>query len=118
MFHKSTVKSSFHVHLINGTSPWQGRLEISYQDVWASVCDKGYDIDEGDVVCHQLGHDYAVEVKPGAFFGKGNGDIWINDLDCFGNETTLKQCRQLPWTAHKCLHDDDVGLICNNFTGK
>ena len=117
MLHTSIVKSSFHVHLINGTSPWQGRLEIFYQDAWTSVCDDEFDINEGDVVCHQLGHDYAVEVKFGAFFGKGNGNIWINNLDCFGNETSLRQCRKLSRTGQSCLHDEDVGLMCNNFTG-
>ena len=43
------------VRLMNGTTPYEGRVEICYDGVWGSVCDSGWNYQDAAIVCLQLG---------------------------------------------------------------
>ena len=43
------------IRLVNGTTPYEGRVEICYDGVWGSVCDSGWDYWDAAIVCLQLG---------------------------------------------------------------
>ena len=43
------------VRLVNGTTPYEGRVEICYDGVWGSVCDSGWDYWDAAIVCLQMG---------------------------------------------------------------
>ena len=42
----------------------------------------------------------------------------MDNVDCFGYETSLTQCRQVGWGLGNCdaLHREDAGVICDNTT--
>ena len=42
------------VRLMNGTTPYEGRVEICYDGVWGSVCDSGWNDQDAAIVCLQL----------------------------------------------------------------
>ena len=46
----------------------------------------------------------------GAFFGRGQGSILMDDVQCFGNETRLADCPHDPTPF--CFHSEDAGVIC------
>ena len=48
----------------------------------------------------------------------GNGIIWMDNVNCFGYETSLTQCRQVGWGLGNCdpLHREDAGVVCDNTT--
>ena len=46
-------------------------------------------------------------------FGPGIGPIWLNEVQCTGQEQTLFNCSQQPFGINNCNHDQDVGVICN-----
>ena len=45
-------------------------------------------------------------------FGTATGKIWMDDVDCRGNESALDECEHLGWGDHNCGHHEDVSLIC------
>ena len=45
-------------------------------------------------------------------FGTATGKIWMDDVDCRGNECALDECEHSGWGFHNCWHDEDVSLIC------
>ena len=46
------------VRLVNGTSLYEGRVEICINDLWGTVCDDGWGSVDATVVCKQLGYAY------------------------------------------------------------
>ncbi|XP_044764344.1 uncharacterized protein LOC123320918 [Coccinella septempunctata] len=102
------------VRLVNGTTRAEGRVEVKYHDVWGSVCDDDFNDDAAKVVCKSLGYKGTVTVKKDAYFGQGQGPIWLDQVTCFGNETKLEKCSHWKWGEHNCDHSEDVGVICSN----
>ena len=47
-----------------------------------------------------------------ARYGQGEGIIWLDAIQCTGNETNLAQCTHPGWGVHKCRHSEDAGVIC------
>lgn len=97
---------------INGS---QGRIEIQYNGVWGTVCDAYWGIRDAEVVCRQLGYQYALNATRDAYFGQGTGDIYLALVDCRGNETEIAHCPSLPLGDYfYCAHPDDAGVVCSS----
>ena len=44
--------------------------------------------------------------------------IWMSEVTCFGEESTLFACGHSGWGNHRCFHEDDVGIECVSFPGE
>ena len=107
------VKCELPIRLVNGRSIYEGRVEVWHNDYWGTVCDAGWGYDNAKVVCRQLGLSYdAAEVKTGAYFGEGYGQVWLDDVDCTGTEDKLWSCHHRRWGMVNCNHSFDVGVVC------
>ncbi|XP_067647443.1 uncharacterized protein teq isoform X3 [Eurosta solidaginis] len=94
-----------------GRSPNEGRLEVRYHGEWGTVCDDDFGMKEAQVLCNYMGFYGLPHIEKNKY-GPGAGPIWLDQVSCFGNETSLDQCNHWTWGEHNCNHTEDVGLKC------
>ena len=98
------------MHLVDGSYDYEGRIEIEYYGTWGTVCDDGFSLYSGNVVCRRLGFIAARSILTNVV--SGIGDIWLDDVRCVGNETSLELCTHNGFGTHSCQHNEDVGVEC------
>ncbi|CAH1248818.1 DMBT1 [Branchiostoma lanceolatum] len=109
--YKDRSDRSFLFRLSGGQKPNEGRVEFRRgRNGWGTVCNKGWDIQDADVLCRYLGYKGTVPISIN--YGPGSGRIWLRDVRCTGNESTILRC---PYRErrHSCDHGDDVGVVCD-----
>ncbi|KAI2645399.1 Deleted in malignant brain tumors 1 protein [Labeo rohita] len=103
------------LRLVNGFGLCSGRVEVLYNGIWGTVCDDDWDLTDAAVVCREIGCGNVTAAKSNAYFGAGSGKIWMDDVNCTGIESSLKNCRMSGWGVHNCVHSEDAGVICEGF---
>jgi hypothetical protein len=86
---------------------------VYYSGSWGTVCDDSWDIDDGNVVCRELGYGRSMAVYQSARYGQGSGRIWMDDVRCTGSETRLSNCAFNGWGNHDCSHSEDASVVCS-----
>ncbi|XP_041081658.1 scavenger receptor cysteine-rich type 1 protein M130-like [Polyodon spathula] len=94
-----------------------GRVEVQHGQTWGTVCDADFDWQDAEVVCQELKCGFPQEVLGAARFKEGKGDLWSEEIQCFGNESRLYDCRTAATKKQSCTHRNDVGLVCFGYTG-
>jgi hypothetical protein len=91
-----------------------GRVEVYHPSYgWGTVCDDGWDMNDANVVCRQLGYNTAVAAYQSAHYGQGSGQILLDDLSCTGSESYLWDCPRSNWATHNCDHSEDASVKCS-----
>jgi len=87
-------------------------VEVCHNKTWGTVCDDGWDDNDGFVACHQLDLP-PQEANTSVSFGQGTGQISFDNLECSGFENRLINCNHNGFGNHYCSHNGSAaGLIC------
>ena len=91
-------------------------MEIYYNGEWGTLCNYGWDLNDAQVVCRQLGFGAVISIADKAYvnkYGAYADKIWYNDLNCTGNELTIENCSHTGWSnGDFCRHRRDAGVVC------
>ena len=69
-------------------------------------------------MCRMLNLPSASAAPGSATFGQGTGPIWLDDVSCIGNESSLAACGHRGWGRHDCGHYQDAGVTCGPPSGR
>ncbi|XP_036840121.1 neurotrypsin-like [Oncorhynchus mykiss] len=104
------------LRLVGGLEDFEGRVEVYHDGRWGTICDDQWDDIDAEVVCRQLGLGGVPKAWTWAHFGQGSGPIFLDRLQCTGNELSLEECPHNNWQQHNCDHMEDAGVSCNPYT--
>ena len=45
-------------------------------------------------------------------FGRGDGNFWLDDVNCGGREYDIERCSHRDWGRHNCRSMNQAGVIC------
>ena len=77
-----------------------------------TVCDDSWDVNDAKVVCRSLGYGGTAQKFSHSEFGRGSGEIWLDEVGCNGNEANIFECSHNGWGTHNCIHNEDAGVRC------
>ncbi|KAJ8034096.1 Neurotrypsin [Holothuria leucospilota] len=100
------------IRLAGGFSTSSGRLEVLMNGEWGTVCHHGWSVNNAHVVCSQLGYSGAAYTFTNGIYGEGSGFIWLTDVECIGNETSLSECKNGKDLQPDCSHRKYAGVFC------
>ncbi|TEA24897.1 hypothetical protein DBR06_SOUSAS31210002, partial [Sousa chinensis] len=90
--------------MVGSSSPHKGRVEIFHDDQWEMY--------GGLVTCRNLGYQGVQNVHKGVYFGQGTGPMWLNDVFCFGRQSSIEECKIRQWGVRVCSNAEDAGVTC------
>ena len=99
------------MRLVGGINPQEGLLEVYYNGIWGTVCHDYFNDVAAGVVCYTLGYGHGGQVINNQY-SAGSGEIWLDDIQCNGTETSIADCQHSGWGNHNCGHGEDVSVSC------
>ncbi|KAL2101476.1 hypothetical protein ACEWY4_003237 [Coilia grayii] len=113
IFNNYPFLTAAQIRVVGGRTTCSGRVEVYHDGQWGTVCHNAWDVNDAEVVCRQLGCGHAESAPMEAYFGKGSGVIWLDEVRCSGAESSLVECLHNGFGVHNCNHGDDAGVVCS-----
>ncbi|XP_072338925.1 scavenger receptor cysteine-rich domain-containing protein DMBT1-like [Scyliorhinus torazame] len=100
------------IRLSDGGTRCAGRVEVYHNGIWGSICADSWELLDAAVVCRQLDCGHALDRALPASCGPASGPVWLQELNCFGNESFLWDCPSASWNNHDCARKN-VNIMCS-----
>ncbi|TNM86312.1 hypothetical protein fugu_006542 [Takifugu bimaculatus] len=98
--------------LRDGKSPCEGHLQVYHKGEWRYVGDKNWKRSTEEVVCRSTNCGTPVSSKES--FRPSGSKVWLNDLNCNGNESHLWDCENPGWGTSNFQKDTARKVQCSN----
>ncbi|XP_052772761.1 uncharacterized protein LOC128211759 isoform X2 [Mya arenaria] len=99
------------VRLADGTSKYDGRVELEENGVWGLVCPQYFDFNDGNTLCRMMNMSL-LKYFTGSKHGPGNGPVMFDHIGCSSYHNHIKDCTY--YTPLKyCYSTDTVSLLCS-----
>ena len=92
-------------------------MQVYHNNSWGWVCDEGWGKQDADVVCRELGYQVSSAAQSSVVSEADHGVIWMNNVHCGGNESSLSSCIHGGWKNHSCEKGQKAGLVCSGQEG-
>ena len=118
LYLNGNIRFSFYlkVRLVGGTTTDEGRVEVFHGGVWGTICDDGWDLNDANVVCRELGYGGATKAFRRSTFGRTFGqEVLLDDVGCTGEEDTVFDCEHRGLGTHNCWFFEHAGVRCGRF---
>lgn len=109
----SQICNNGDVRLSQGDFDYEGNVQVCFNGNWGTVCHDGWDYRDATTVCRTLGYNGTAISTTFRNFGQETGPIFLDEVGCFGNETSILQCRAEDPGDHDCSHFNDAGVTCS-----
>ena len=97
------------LRLVDGPGPWNGRLEIWFNNTWMPVCLRWYQ-HEYSIVCRQLGYE---EDKYSKRYPSGKETVFLHNFQCDTNENdNVANCGRENWISGPRCSDYVAYIAC------
>ena len=94
-----------------------------YNGEWGNVCNDGWDLNDTEVVCTELGYGPAITATHlyhmTTTYNQNSEHVWLDELNCVGTEVTIANCSNGGWGNHDfdCSNDEVAGVRCAGSSG-
>ena len=99
------------VRLISTYRRSEGRVEVCHNNQWGTICGNSWYGNSTQVACSQLGYGGENSQRVYPYFGYTSKPIWLSNVDCEGDESSLFDCSKNIGSIG-CSHSQDVRIRC------
>ena len=111
-YHVYVYSTAVEVRLL-GTTSSAGQVQVRYNGLWGAVNFSGWDFKDARVVCRQLGFIGLAAVFEGAPHSPRQGLVWLTDLNCTGEESSISDCPHPGWGSRAAhASESTAGVQC------
>uniref|UniRef100_A0A3Q2R0I1 SRCR domain-containing protein n=1 Tax=Fundulus heteroclitus TaxID=8078 RepID=A0A3Q2R0I1_FUNHE len=103
----------YSVRLVNGINHCSGRLEVKLHELWSLVCEDGFNQQDAEVLCREIGCGPALVVDRRRY-GEMYTLILKKEIPCGVNESSLLNCGR-PWLRKSTCpsNSKSIWLTCS-----
>ena len=94
----------------------EGTVEVCFNNTYGSICHNLWNENDAQVVCRSLGFSSEnTSALNNAYYGSSSGSIYLNNIQCTGDEQSLSNC-SFSLEIDECTHEQDAGVSCLGIT--
>ncbi|CAC5361277.1 unnamed protein product [Mytilus coruscus] len=90
------------VKLYGGRGPFEGTVEVYHSGKWGEICSNEFDDKDAAVICKMLGYKQGNIRIANSTFSNSTGLIWLDKLQCLGNEEDVALCKSDGFGVKNC----------------